>query len=55
MKFKNIIFATLGFIAVVLMIYSSYWVAKTVSYNLFYDDMVIETITEIVKSECLIP
>lgn len=40
-------------IAVVFFIYSCYWVAKTVSYSIFYEDMVQQTITEMVKPESL--
>lgn len=34
-------------------VYGSYWVAKTVSYNIFYEDMVIETVKEQVKESCI--
>lgn len=32
----------------------AFWVAKNGSYYLWYEDMVIETIKETVKAECLI-
>lgn len=34
-------------------LYGCYWVAKTVSYNVFYEDMVEETIELKVKETCL--
>lgn len=33
------------------LLYGSYWVAKTVSYKLFYEDMVRETVTEMLEEE----
>ena len=36
------------------LIYGMYWVFKSVSYGLFYEDMVIETIHETVQSKCLL-
>lgn len=36
-----------------LFLYGSYWVAKTVSYQLFYEDMVQDTVREMVKTEAL--
>jgi hypothetical protein len=41
-------------VLVVGMIYGSYWVTKNVSYWLFYEDMVVQTITEKVDGKCLI-
>tara|TARA_R110000868_G_C10973188_1_gene771477 strand:- start:23744 stop:23917 length:174 start_codon:yes stop_codon:yes gene_type:complete len=41
------------FIAGVFALYGIYWVAKTVSYTVFYEDMVKETISYEVKKECL--
>jgi len=34
-------------------IYCSYWIAKNVSYWFFYEDMVKQTIEELVKPEAL--
>ena len=34
-------------------IYGGYWIAKTVSYKLFYKNMVQNSIIEMVKSESL--
>lgn len=35
------------------ILYGCYWVAKTVSYSFFYEDMVIRTINKTVKPEAL--
>jgi len=43
---------TISFIALLVCIYGTYWVTKTVSYSIFYEDMVKATITEMVKDEC---
>lgn len=47
----------LGYLAIIvsicLFVYGCYWVAKTTSYKIFYEDMVIETIRETVKPEYL--
>lgn len=40
-------------VALCIFIYGCYLVAKTVSYKLFYKDMVKATITEMVKKEAL--
>ena len=50
---KNIAFyaVTAVFIAVVLI--GSYWLAKHGSYWLWYEDMVRETVREMVKAEAL--
>ena len=45
-----------GFIAVIatcILIYTLFWIAKNTSYFFFYEDLVIKTIQETVKSECL--
>lgn len=47
-----------GFVCVVtvvvsLFIYGCYWAAKTVSYEIFYADMVKSSIVEMVKPEAL--
>ena len=36
-----------------MLSYGSYWIFKTVSYQLFYEKMVKQTITEMVKPETL--
>lgn len=35
------------------IIYGTYWVGKTVSYSIFYEDMVQGTIKELVKTKCI--
>lgn len=35
------------------IIYGCYWIAKTVSYTLFYESMVQDTVREMVKKESL--
>lgn len=51
-KYK-IISYVVGAIVLVVFIYVMYLVTKTGSYWLFYEDMVKETITELVKQESL--
>jgi len=34
-------------------IYGVYWVAKTVSYKVFYEDMVLESIKQTVTKSCI--
>ena len=41
------------FLSIIACLYGAYWVAKNVSYNLFYEDMVKATITEMIKPESL--
>jgi hypothetical protein len=50
-KFLGAIMAIAGFL---FIIYCSYWIAKTVSYKLFYEDMVRAEITEMVCEDSLI-
>ena len=40
-------------IIVLSILYGCYWVTKTISYKIFYEDMVIETITETINSKYL--
>ena len=37
----------------VVAIYGCYWLAKTVSYSFFYEDMVQRTVVQMVKPEAL--
>jgi hypothetical protein len=41
------------FVGIALFLYGAFWVGKTVSYKLFYEDMVRFTVQEMVKSEAL--
>ncbi len=50
---KSAISTILGLILFCAVIFGMYWVFKTVSYTLFYDAMVQETVREMVKSEYL--
>ena len=43
----------IGFIALCAFVYGMYWIFKTVSYEIFYESMVQETIKEMVKSKFL--
>jgi len=43
-----------GILALCLFVWGSYWVAKNVSYWLFYEDMVKETIREMIDKRYLI-
>jgi hypothetical protein len=50
---KDILLFISGFLLVVVVIYSMYWIFKTVSYEVFYESMVQKTVQEIVKTDCL--
>lgn len=41
---KTIIGSVLCLAAMAAFMYGMYWIAKTVSYQIFYEDMVIDTI-----------
>jgi hypothetical protein len=43
----------IGLCAVCLITYGMYWLFKTISYEIFYESMVQETIREMVKPEYL--
>lgn len=50
---KGIMFGLMGLILALSILYGMYWLAKTVSYQVFYEDMVQETVQEMVKEEYL--
>ena len=50
---KTLILYLAGAIAICAFLYGAYWLAKHGSYWLWYDDMVRETIREMVKQEAL--
>jgi uncharacterized protein YneF (UPF0154 family) len=50
---KQVLVVVVGAALVIGTIYGCYWVAKRVSYALFYEDMVIQTIKDTVKKEAL--
>ena len=43
-----------GVVIILTVIYGVYWITKTVSYTIFYEDMVKSTIRDMVKPEYLI-
>jgi hypothetical protein len=50
---KDIITSILGLVIFCMFIYGMYWVTKTLSYSIFYEDMVEQTIIEMVNPESL--
>jgi hypothetical protein len=50
---KKLWHAILGTAIICLIIYGFYWIVKTVTYTIFYEDMVKATITEMVKQVAL--
>ena len=42
-----------GIVIAGMFVYGAYWVAKHVSYALFYEDMVVQTIRDQVKPDAL--
>ena len=50
---KTLLQYLLMIVVVLGFVYGGYWVAKTVSYKIFYKDMVIQTIHDNVRQDCL--
>ena len=50
---KEVIMYIVGLIVVCAFVYGLYYVGKTVSYSIFYEDMVEQTIQEQVQKKCL--
>lgn len=50
---KEIVGAVMVAILVLILIYGMYCIGKTISYNIFYEDMVQQTVRELVKPESL--
>jgi hypothetical protein len=50
---KDVIVGIAGVVLVCAVVYGCYWVGKTVSYSIFYADMVEKTIVEMVKADAL--
>lgn len=50
---KEILGGLLAIVVTVFFIWGTYWIVKTVSYNLFYESMVKQTVVEMVKKEAL--
>lgn len=50
---KSIILNIVGMIIFIACLYGAYWLVKNGSYWLWYEDMVKDTVREIVKEEAL--
>ena len=50
---KDIALGALGLALICVFIYGCYFVAKNVSYSLFYEDMVRQTVQEMVNEKSL--
>jgi len=50
---KTVILTVAILVSMIFSIYGCYWIIKSVSYNVFYKDMVKATITEMVRPESL--
>ena len=50
---KIIALSIVSIVAVCFFIYGSYWVATNVSYAIFYEDMVKQTVVEMVDGKYL--
>jgi len=50
---KKLLIGLAAVVAGLVLFYFSYWVGKNVSYWFFYEDLVKETINEIVKQSAL--
>jgi len=48
-----VLFIVTGIIVSCIALYGMYWVFKTISYSIFYEDMVKNTIVEMVKKDSL--
>jgi len=54
-EIKALLMAIIGLIISLAVLYGMYWVIKTVSYQIFYEDMVVDSIKETVIQECIKP
>jgi len=50
---KDIIIGIAIIIVILFSIYCSYWFFKTISYTLFYESMVEDTIRDMIKNDSL--
>jgi len=48
---KDLIEALLTLDILIALVYGCYWLAKNISYSVFYEEMVIDSIKEVVKRE----
>lgn len=53
MEYLKIVAALLGFVLVGFMIWGGYKLQRSVNWSMGYQDMVVDTIKEKVKPECL--
>ena len=51
---KNSLQALIILLSFGASLYGVYWLTKTISYQIFYEDMVEQTVKDMVKPECLI-
>lgn len=52
-RVKHIPLYIVAALAFCVLLYGAFWLAKNISYTLFYNDMVKATVTEMVKREAL--
>ncbi len=52
---KDLILTIIGASIVMAIVYVAYWPGKTISYSIFYEDMVLDSIKGIVKLNCIKP
>lgn len=50
---KNAMGIVFGLVLTAAIFYGLFWVTKTLSYQIFYKDMVMETVKDMVKPEAL--
>lgn len=55
MKYIPLIPLILGMALVAAIIWGSFWLVKTGSYKLWYEDMVVDTVRKTVIEQCLTP
>ena len=51
---KDLIYGVIGVLLFCAFVYVMYYIFKSVSYNLFYEDMVKDTVLEVLKEKQLI-
>ena len=51
---KNIMLVILGVVLFAACVYGMYFVVKTVSYTIFYEDMVIDTVNQVLIDKGLL-
>ncbi|MEJ2043668.1 MAG: hypothetical protein P8X74_03775 [Reinekea sp.] len=53
-KIFGFLIGVVAALATGIIFYGCFWVAKNVSYSIFYQDMVKQTIHETIKNECIL-